>query len=103
MIAFFLIAISLFTAASDYAGGLGVSRARQLVAELPGQPAIVLFSQHDLTSRPSASRGRGAPALLPRQWSRYGDSPAILLAESNAILLDFYPGTAAPASSPAAR
>jgi len=102
-----------------------VSRTRQLAAELPGQPAVVLYSQHDLDLPPAGiTRTRCASAdagyryrydglvlvlesggkylLLPRQWSRYGDSPAILLAESNAILLDFYPGTAAPAPSPAA-
>jgi hypothetical protein len=125
MIALFLIAISLFTAAADYAGGVGVSRARQLAAELPGQPAVVLYSQHDLdlpsvgitrTQCASADAGYryrydglvlvlesgGKYLLLPRQWSRGGGFPAILLGESDAILLDFYPGIAAPAPSPAA-
>jgi alkanesulfonate monooxygenase SsuD/methylene tetrahydromethanopterin reductase-like flavin-dependent oxidoreductase (luciferase family) len=54
--------------------------------------------------RPGAGTGiRGKYLLLPRQWSRYGDSPAILLAESDAILLDFHPGLAAnpPADAPA--
>jgi len=125
MIALFLIAISLFTAAADYAGGVGVSRARQLTAELPFQPAVVLYSQHDL-DLPSVgiTRTRCVSAdagyryrydglvlvlesgskylLLPREWSRGGGFPAILLAESDAILLDFYPGIAAPAPSPAA-
>jgi hypothetical protein len=93
MIAFFLIAISLFTTASDYAGGVGVSRARQLAAELPVQPAVVLYSQHDLdlpsvgimrTRCASADAGYryrydglvlvlesgGKYQLLPRQWSQ---------------------------------
>jgi hypothetical protein len=66
MIAFFLIAISLFTAASDYAGGVGVSRARQLAAELPGQPAVVLYSQHDLDLPPvGITRTRCASAATP--------------------------------------
>ena len=125
MIAFFLVAIGLFTAASDYAGGVGLTRARQLAAELPAQPAVVLYSQHNLDLPPEGiTRTRCASAdagyryrydglvlvlesagkylLLPRQWSRDGGFPAILLAESNAILLEFYPGTAAPAPSTAA-
>jgi hypothetical protein len=125
MIAFFLIAIALFTAASDYAGGVGVTRARQLAAELPAQPAVVLYSQHNLDLPPEGiTRTRCASAdagyryrydglvlvlesageylLLPRQWSRGGGFPAILLPESDAILLEFYPGTAAPAPSTAA-
>jgi hypothetical protein len=125
MIAFFLIAISLFSAASDYAGGVGVTRARQLAAELPYQPAVVLYSQHNLDLPPfgiTQTRCANADAgyryrydglvlvlesggkymLLPRQWSRYGGFPAILLAESDSILLEFYPGTSAPAPSPVA-
>jgi hypothetical protein len=125
MITFFLVAISLFTAASDYAGGVGVTRARQLMADLPNQPAVVLYSQHNLDLPPTgitetrcanANAGYryrydglvlvlesgGKYVLLPRQWTRDGRSPAILLAESDAIRLEFYPGTAAPAPSPTA-
>ena len=125
MITFFLVAISLFTAASDYAGGVGVTRARQLVADLPYQPAVVLYSQRNLVLPPtgitetrcaSANAGYryrydglvlvlesgGKYVLLPRQWTRDGRSAAILLAESDAIRLEFYPGTAAPAPSPTA-
>jgi hypothetical protein len=125
MITFFLVAISLFGAASDYAGGVGVTRASQLAAELPYQPAVVLYSQHSLDLPPTgitetrcanADAGyryrydglvlvlesNGKYLLLPRQWTRDGGSPAILLAESDAIRLEFYPGTVAPASSPTA-
>jgi hypothetical protein len=125
MITFLLVAISLFAAASDYAGGVGVTRARQLVAELPSQPAVVVYSQHDLDlpsigitetrcASPDAGyryrydglvlvlESGGKYVLLPRQWTRDGQSPAILLAESDAIRLEFYPGTVAPAPSPTA-
>jgi hypothetical protein len=125
MITFFRVAISLFSAASDYAGGVGVTRARQLVSELPYQPAVVLYSQHSLGLPPtgitqtrctSADAGYqyrydglvlvlesgGKYLLLPRQWTLDNGSAAVLLAESAAIRLEFYPGTSAPAPSPAA-
>jgi hypothetical protein len=125
MITFFLVAISLFTAASDYAGGVGVTRARQLMADLPYQPAVVLYSQHNLDLPPTGItetrcasdsadyryrydglvlvlESGGKYVLLPRQWTRDGRSAAILLAESDAIRLEFYPGTTAPAPSPTA-
>jgi hypothetical protein len=125
MITFFLVAISLFGAASDYAGGVGVARASQLAAELPYQPAVVLYSQHNLDLPPTditetrctsvdagyryrydglvlVLESNGKYLLLPRQWTRDGGSPAILLAESDAIRLEFYPGTVAPAPSPTA-
>jgi hypothetical protein len=125
MISFFLVAISLFGAASDYAGGVGEARARQLEAELPLQPAVVLYSQRSLdlpltgitrTRCANADAGYqyrydglvlvlesgGKYLLLPRQWTPYDGNPAILLAESDAIRLEFYPGTVAPAPSPTA-
>jgi hypothetical protein len=125
MITFFLVAISLFSAASDYAGGVGVTRARELVAELPFSPAVVLYSQHSLDLPPTGiSETRctiadagfryrydglvlvlesgGKYLLLPRQWTRDNGSAAVLLAESDAVRLEFYPGTAAPAPSPTA-
>ncbi len=125
MITFFLVAVSLFAAASDYAGGVGVTRARQLVAELPSQPAVVLYSQHNLDLPPTGiteTRCASADAdyryrydglvlvlesggkylLLPRQWTPDGRSAAILLTQGDAIRLEFYPGTVAPAPSPTA-
>jgi hypothetical protein len=122
MITFFLVAISLFSAASDYAGGVGVTRARQLVSELPYQPAVLLYSEHSLDLPPagitetrcaSSDAGfryrydglvlvlesGGKYLLLPRQWSRANGSAAILLAESDPIRLEFYPGTTAAAPS----
>lgn len=121
MIAFILVGISLFAAATDYAGGVGLSRARQIASELRDQPAVLLYSQHDLDlNQPGVSRTRcgdpdaeyryrydglvlllesgGKYLLLPRQWTP-ADGGAILLAETTSIRLEFYPGTAAPAAS----
>jgi len=125
MITFFLIGVSLFTAATDYAGGVGVSRARELAAELPAQPGVVVYSKQSLDlphANVTETRCRSSDAaygyrydglvlvlessgkylLLPRAWTRAGGSAAILLQEGDAIRLEFYPAGAAPAASPAA-
>jgi len=124
MITFFLIGLSLFTAATDYAGGVGVSRARELASELPAQPGVVVYSKQSLDlprANVTETRCRSSDAaygyrydglvlvlessgkylLLPRTWTRAGGSAAILLQEGDAIRLEFYPAGAAPAASPA--
>jgi hypothetical protein len=124
MITFFLIGLSLFTAATDYAGGVGVSRARELASELPAQPGVVVYSKQSLDlprANVTETRCRSSDAaygyrydglvlvlessgkylLLPRTWTRAGSSAAILLQEGDAIRLEFYPAGASPAASPA--
>jgi hypothetical protein len=104
---FILVAMSLFWLATDYSVAVGQTRARQLAAEIPYRPEVVLFSEKDLhldgtdiretkcTTGPdsdSAYRFRydglvllgevgGQYVLLPRNWQR-GVGTAIVLPKS---------------------
>jgi hypothetical protein len=111
-IVFALVGISLFAAATDYAAAVGQSRARLYVAELPGQPAAVLYSQQSLAlAQPGVTQTRcrdpkaayqfrydgltlmlesgGKYVLIPRDWAA-GGSAAIVLADGGPLRMEFY-------------
>ncbi|WP_154674042.1 hypothetical protein [Nakamurella lactea] len=101
---FVLIAMSLFWIATDYSVAVGQTRARQLAAEMPVQPGVVLFSEKDLqlssseirTTECSNSLGAesayrfrydglillieigGHYVLLPRTWRRGADTAIVI-------------------------
>jgi hypothetical protein len=47
--AFLLVSVGLFWAVGNYAFGVGIGRAQQLDAALPGLPAAVLYSEKSLS------------------------------------------------------
>jgi hypothetical protein len=118
-IVFALITVSLFVAATNYSAAVGQSRAGQFAAELAGQPALVLYSKDSMSiSQPGVTLTRcrdpkaayqfrydgltlmlesaGKYVLVPRDWPQGGAS-AIVLPDSDATRLEFYPSTRAPA------
>jgi hypothetical protein len=121
-IVFALVGISLFAAATDYAGAVGESRAQLYVAGLANQPGVALYSEKDIAlTQPGVTQSRcrdpqaayqfrydglalmlesgGKYVLIPRSW-RWGD-PAlavIVLAQSDTFRLQFY-STGIPAPS----
>lgn len=115
-----LVFVGLFWFATDYAASVGGTRARQLVAELPDEPGVVVHSQTrlaltgpgvtELACSPGAAhayRYEGLRlvvysadqfVLVPVGWTR-SDGAAVLLPRSDTTLLEFTPrtSTAAPA------
>lgn len=47
-VVFVLVSIGLFWAATNYSADVGISRARQIVAELPDDPSTVVYSKTSL-------------------------------------------------------
>jgi hypothetical protein len=108
-----LVGLSAFWAEVDYSAAAGQTRARQFVAELPGQPAVVLYSEKSLSLagpgitvtrchdpraaypfRYDGLRLVTQPGdqylLLPARWS-VRDGMAILLPRSDSVRLEFAP------------
>jgi hypothetical protein len=117
-IVFALVGISLFTAATDYAAAVGQARAGIYVAQLPSQPAVVLYSKDSLgITQPGVTQTRcrdpkaayqfrydgltlmlesgGKYVLIPLGWTPR-DGVAIVLADSDALRLEFYSMTRPP-------
>jgi hypothetical protein len=108
---FVVVGLSLFWAANDYSAAVGTSRARQVVAELPVQPAAVLYSKASLSLHapgvrearcqdPEAAyrfrydgltlvlRSGDQYVFLPRAWST-SNGVAIVMPRSDALRLEF--------------
>lgn len=121
---FAIVSICAFWAAGDYAGSVGVGRARQTQAELHSSPAVVLYSAKSLglsgpgveettcTDPDAAYRHRydglklvlqsgNQYFLLPADWSRE-DGAAIILPRGDTIRLEFTPASAARSDAPCA-
>jgi hypothetical protein len=123
MIAFALVGISLFAAATDYAAAVGQSRARHFASVLWAQPGVALYSQRSLSmDLPGVTQVRcrdpqaayryrydgltlvlesgGKYLLLPQEWTP-ATGAAILISQSDPVRLEFYPPSE-PVSSRAA-
>ena len=108
---FVLVGVSLFWAATDYAGAVGRTRAYQFARELPTYPETILYSRQSLSLRmpgvqemrcqavDAAYRFRydglklvlqsgGQYLLLPEQWTP-ADGAAVLLPRDNSLRLEF--------------
>jgi len=123
MIAFALVGISLFAAATDYAADVGQARARHFASVLSTQPNVMIYSERSLSlHQPGVSevqcRGQrtaygyrysglklllesgGKYLLLPQGWS-IAHGGAILIAQSDSLRLEFYPASSLPSSTTA--
>lgn len=110
---FTLVAISLFWAATDYAAAVGTTRARDLLAQLPTSPSVVLYSNRSLNlnlpgvhqthchDQQSAYpfrydglklilRSGNQYLFLPQTW-KPTNGTAVLLPQSDTIRLEFTP------------
>ena len=110
---FVLVGLSLFWAASDYSAAVGLTRARQFVAELPGYPDVVVYSERSLSldapgvretpcqDREAAYRFRydglklvlqsgNQYLFLPERWTP-GNGVAILMPRNDSLRLEFVP------------
>ncbi len=105
-----LVAIGAFWFATDYAAAVGQTRARQIVAALPGEPAVTVFAQQSLpTVGGGVEERRCAPGgdyvarydgfrlllqsgehylLVPAGWTP-SEGAAVLLPRSETTLLQF--------------
>ena len=114
---FVLVGLSLFWAAFDYSAAVGRSRAAQFVAELPGSPEAMVYSESRLNlNAPGVTEVRcaGDPelaygfrydgltllwqteneiVLLPRLWTR-GDGVAVVIPRDAGVRLEFRRGDA---------
>jgi hypothetical protein len=113
---FVLVGLSLFWAANDYSVAVGRGRAAQMVAALPREPSVVIFSERSLSldapgvremrcKDPEASyrfRYDGLKLLpqssdqylfLPETWSRRR-GVAILIPRSESLRLELIPASA---------
>ena len=120
---FVLVGLSLFWAANDYSAAVGRSRARQLVAELPGFPDAVQYSDRSLSlAAPGVRQVRCKDAeatyrfrydglklvlqsgdrylFLPATWSP-ADGVAILMPRNDSLRLEFVPASALGGARPA--
>lgn len=119
---FILIGLSLFAAATDYAAAVGRSRAQDLAATLGQEPAVMIYSQKDLSlAAPGIRRIRchdpqaayqfrydglklvlesgDLYLFLPENWTP-ADGTAVLLPQSDSVRLEFHSAQAyAPAQS----
>jgi hypothetical protein len=115
VIAFALVGVSLFAAATDYAAQVGQSRARHYASLLSTQPNVVVYSERSLSlSAPGVSQVRcreprtaygyrydgltlmlaagGKYLLLPRRWSP-AQGVAVLVDQSDSLRLEFRPSS----------
>lgn len=122
-LAFVIVGICLFWAASQYATAVGRGRAHELVTSLPYRPPVVLYSQHSLSLtapgvRETHCRGTDATyhyryeglrliressnqyLLLPAQWSQQ-QGVAVLLPRNDSLRLEFRPAAARDLPLPA--
>lgn len=113
---FLLVGLSLFWAANDYSTAVGTSRARQFVAQMPGYPSTVVYSERSLNLHapgihevrckdPEAAyhfrydglklvlQSGNQYLFLPAGWTP-GDGVAILMPRTDALRLEFLPSTA---------
>ncbi|MGI9022723.1 MAG: hypothetical protein ACR2HV_05750 [Acidimicrobiales bacterium] len=109
--AFFVVALSLFWAATNYAADLGAEQARGVEGRLPSAPEAILYSKEPLylgapgvreTSCGEAAGGYrfryqglrlmiqsgGHYFFLPAAWSR-ADGVAVVVPESDSVRLQF--------------
>lgn len=113
-----LVFVGLFWFATDYAASVGGTRARQLVAELDGEPGVVVHSQTrlalagsgvtELACAPGSAHAYRYDGLrlvvysadqfvlVPVGWTR-ADGAAVLLPRSETTLLEFTPRTSSAA------
>ncbi|MCW2859774.1 MAG: hypothetical protein JWP48_1482 [Actinoallomurus sp.] len=112
-VVFVLVGLGLFWAAVDYSAAVGQTRARSFVAKLPAGPAVVLYSDKNLSlTAPgiTTTRCRDPRAayhfrydglrfvlqsgdqylLLPAQWSPR-EGVALLLPRTDSVRLEFTP------------
>jgi len=108
---FTLVGVCLFWAATDYSGAVGRTRARQLAAELPTHPDVVLYSERSLNLRVPGVRevecvGEDAAygfryeglklvlhsadqyLFLPGRWTP-ADGVAVLLPRTDSLRVEF--------------
>jgi hypothetical protein len=110
---FALVGLSLFWVANDYSAAVGRSRARQFVAELPGYPDVIVYSERSLSldapgvretrcqDREAAYRFRydglklvlqsgNQYLFLPEGWTS-ANGIAILMPRNDSLRLEFVP------------
>jgi hypothetical protein len=115
-----LVLLSLFWATSRYAEARGQSSAAEVAANLAVQPGVILYSTRPLgiaglheshSSEPRAvypvrydglrllTRSDGKYFLLPAGWKHSGTSPAVVLPDTDSILVELTPGETLRAKS----
>lgn len=110
-IVFVLVGVSLFWAATDYSASVGNTRARRFAAQLPGYPAVVIYSEKNLSLHapgvretacqdPKAAyhfrydglvlmrRAGDQYLFLPRAWT-LANGAAILIPRDSSLRLEF--------------
>ena len=121
-VVFVLVGLSLFWAATDYSAAVGRSRAQQAVAELPGEPNAVVYSERSLSLHapgvretrcqdPEAAyryrydglklvlQSGGQYLFLPEGWTP-GNGVAVLMSRSDSLRLEFTRAAAGPPQRP---
>ena len=121
-VVFVLVGLGLFWAATDYSAAVGRSRAQQAVAELPGEPNAVVYSERSLSLHapgvretrcqdPEAAyryrydglkllmQSGGQYLFLPVGWTP-GNGVAVLMPRSDSLRLEFTRAAAGPPQRP---
>ena len=122
-VVFVLVGLSLFWAATDYSAAVGRSRASHFVADMPGYPNVVIYSERSLSLHapgvrevrckdPEAAyrfRYDGLKLVLqsgdqylflPAEWTPT-NGVAILIPRTNSVRLEFFPAWGRPDLGPA--
>jgi hypothetical protein len=121
IVAYLLVTFGLFWAVGDYSAGVGTRRAFETAAQIPGKPAVTLYSAQSLNlsadgvlqvvcSQPDAAykyrytglklllQSGGQYVFVPANW-RASSGTAFVIPRTDTLRLEFAPAKTIPAKT----